>query len=161
MKKIILFVLGGLIAFFIFRFFVIELNNYTKTNECNSSLFVANGGRIYLHFININKVKSNNVFSFIIIGKNGKKREINYVRDKALSTFYIDDKILKDDTLMIKKIDSKTIKIYDFENEAKCIKAGKRRGDYYCTLLYKDNFHSENYYQDDSESINYISIDLN
>jgi len=161
MKKVMLSFLGVIIAFIVFRFFIIKINNYTNANECNSSRFVANGERIYLHFISLNGIKKTNSFLIIIKGRDNKTRQIQYLKDKVLDTYFTDDKILKDDTLIIKNINSREIKVYDFKNEAKCIMAGKRKGQYYCTLLYKDNFHNENYYKDDSESINYISINLN
>jgi hypothetical protein len=160
MKKSILFFIVAIVAFFIFRFFSIKVNNYVESQECDSSVFVADGGRIYFHIINLNRVKNISNFSMIVMSEDGKLRKILYKNYKSLNTIYTDNKILKSDTLILKNINNKTIKIYDFKNVAKSIKAGKRRGEYFCTLTYKDNLHSENYYEDDSESTNYISVHL-
>ncbi|PWJ99679.1 hypothetical protein BC749_10357 [Flavobacterium araucananum] len=130
MKKIIL-LLGGIILFFIFRFFIIKVNNYSNINECNTSEYVADRDRIWIkldsHFNNMNlkdiKVKISN------------NKESIYNTDSINKlNFYVDSKILLKDTLTI-SLKDKIYKIYDFKNGSRLAKSGQDRGNFHCGIL--------------------------
>ncbi|OXG09123.1 hypothetical protein BC749_10359 [Flavobacterium araucananum] len=159
MKKIIFFFSNN----WFFRFLYIKVEDFKNEAKCESSKFIADGGRIYIGFSrNISHAKMMRKFSIVSIGKDGKRKQIKYQKKlDAVDKYYTDNKILKSDTLIIKGNENKVQKLYDFRNITTRIRAGKNRGNYYCSLIYKDNFHNEGHYQDNSTSINYISIDLN
>lgn len=160
MKKIGLILLGVIIVFFIFRFFLITADDYTNANKCNSSKFVADGGRIYIRFMNVSKEKTVKKNSITLIGKDGVIKKIEYQKYADFAnTYYTDHKILKSDTLLIEGEKSKKYKIYDFKNIAIRMKAGKDRGEYFCSLSYKDDYSkNDDASKDDSDSINIICV---
>lgn len=140
MKKVMLSFLGLIIAFFVFCFFIIKINNYTNTNECNSSEYVADGDRIWIkldsYFINVNEKD--------IIVKISNNNEPIYQTDSINKlNLYIDSKILVKDTLTI-SIKNTVYKIYNFENGGQMSKAGQDRGNFHCGIL-KAKINGKNY----------------
>ncbi|MCV9930837.1 hypothetical protein OIU80_00950 [Flavobacterium sp. LS1R47] len=160
MKKIILVLLVVIIGFFIFRFFYIKVEDYTNEAKCESSKFLADGNRIYFCFsMNISTTKMMRNFSIISVGKDGKRKKNKYQKKiDAVNKYYTDYKILKSDTLIIEGEENKVYKLYDFRNIATRIRAGKDRGDYYCSLIYKNNFSDDKDFQNNSNYINTINI---
>lgn len=140
MKKIILIFLATIVVLFIFRFFIVKINDSRNTHECNSSEYVANGERIWIkldsYFKNVNlkeievKISNNKQFTF-------KIDSINKLN------FYIDSKILVKDTLTI-SLKNKIYKIYDFKNGGRMSKAGQDRGNFHCGIL-KAKINNETY----------------
>lgn len=160
MKRIALGLLGIIIVFFVFRFFLITVSDYTNGKKCNSSKFVADGGRIYIRLLNVSNIETIRKFSIVLIGKDGEIKKIKYQEEAGfINTYYTDYKILKSDTLLIEDGKNHKYKIYDFRNIAKRIKAGKDRGEYYCSLSYKGDYsENDNSSKGGSDSIDTIDI---
>jgi len=161
MKKIVSILLGVIIVFFVFRYCFFKIQDYTNGNRCNSSEFIADGGRIYISFYrNISKTKMVKNFQIILIGKDGKAKKVEYQRIKDSDTkCYIESKILKSDTLIIETEGDKKYKFFDFKNTASKINAGKNRGEYYCNLYYK-SIPSNKDFEDSSENFDTINVFL-
>ncbi|WDF66406.1 hypothetical protein [Flavobacterium sp. KACC 22763] len=161
MKNIVSILLGGIIAFFVFRYCFFKIQDYKNNNRCNSSQFIADGERIYITFYrNISKTKMLKKFQIILIGKDGKTKKIEYQRIKdSDNKYYIDSKILKSDTIIIEADKNKKYKFFDFKNTASKINAGKNRGEYYCNLYYKNIPFSKDF-EDSFESFNTINVFL-
>lgn len=111
--------------------FILKINNYTNTHECNSSEYVANGERIW--------IKLDSFFKNVDL----EKIEVNVSNNKQLTykidsinklKFYIDSKISVTDTLTI-SLKNKIYKIYDFKNGGQMSKAGQDRGNFHCGIL--------------------------
>lgn len=140
MKKVMLSFLGLIIAFFVFCFFIIKINNYTNTNECNSSEYVADGDRIWIkldsYFKNVNQKD-------IIVKISNNNEPIYQIDSINKLNLYIDSKILVKDTLTI-SIKNNVYKIYNFENGGQMSKAGKDRGNFHCGIL-KAKINGKNY----------------
>ncbi|GAA3767810.1 hypothetical protein [Flavobacterium ginsengiterrae] len=127
MKKIVLlFFLVVIIVFFIFK-----ANDYRNANKCSSSEYVANGERVWIrldpYFKNLSlkeiKIKTSN------------NNEYDYKIDTANNlNFYIDSKILVEDTLTI-LLKDKIYKVYDFKNGGQMSNAGQDKGNFHCGIL--------------------------
>jgi len=161
MKKIVSILLGGIISFFVFRYCFFKIQDYTNSNRCNSSQFIADGERIYISFYrNISKTKMIKNFQIILIGRDGKSKKVECQRIKdSDSQYYIDSKILKSDTLIIDVGENKKYKFFDFINTASRINAGKNRGEYYCNLYYKSIPFSKDF-ENSSENVDNIDVFL-
>jgi len=161
MKRIVLNLLAVIIVFFVFRYCSFKIQDYTNNNRCNSSQFVADGGRVYISFYrNISTTKMIKNFQIILVGKDGKTKKIKYQKSKdSDKKYYIDYKILKSDTLIIETEENKRYKYFDFKNTAARIKAGKDRGEYYCNLSYK-SIHVDQDFQGSSENVETIDVFL-
>ena len=161
MKKKVSILLAVIIAFFVFRYCLFKMQDYTNSNRCNSSQFVADGGKVYISFYrNISTTKMVKDFQIILVGKDGKTKKVEYQKIKdSDNKYYIDSKVLKSDTLIIEIEENKKYKFFDFKNTAVRINAGKDRGTYYCSLHY-NSIPSDKYFQDTSEDVNTIDVFL-
>lgn len=136
MKKIVFLFLGGLVVFFIFQFFYFIGTNYVSNNKCKESKYVACDDGVIIEFkgYKINEVRNLKIF---VIQKENLKKEIRYQKIDSLIandlSYYLKDKILKTDTLLI-KLRNKEFKIYDFKNEGRRQNAGIDKGTYYCDI---------------------------
>lgn len=138
MKKIILFFFVLIFSFFIFRFFYFTADDYSNHNKCENSNFVGSSNII----IKFSDTQINENLKILITQKGGFKKTIRYHKIDTLSknnlSYYLDDRILKTDTLLIKLRD-KTVKIYDFRREGSRQKYGKNKGIFYCFNYMKIN----------------------
>ncbi|MEZ0128538.1 hypothetical protein AB9T88_01475 [Flavobacterium sp. LBUM151] len=161
MKRIFSVLFVVIIAFFVFRYCLFKVQDYINNNSCNSSQFVADGGKIYISFYrNTSKTKRVKNFQIILAGKDGKTKKVKYQKIKdSDNKYYIDYKVLKSDTLIIEAEENKKYKFFDFKNTATRIKAGKDRGKYYCNLYY-NSIPSGKDFQKTSEDVNTIDVFL-
>ncbi|ABQ06271.1 hypothetical protein [Flavobacterium johnsoniae] len=161
MKQILSILLGVILIVLGFRYIFYNIKDYNHNESCNSSEFIADGGRIYISFYrNISKTKMVKNFQIILIGKDGKAKKVEYQRIKDSDTkYYIESKILKSDTLIIETEGDKKYKFFDFKNTASKINAGKNRGEYYCNLYYK-SIPSNKDFEDSSENFDTINVFL-
>lgn len=160
MKKKVSILLAIIIAFFVFRYCLFKIQDYTNNNRCNSSQFVADGGKVYISFYrNISTTKMVKNFQIILVGKDGKTKKVEYQKIKdSDNKYYIDSKVLKSDTLIIEG-ENKKYKFFDFKNTSTRIKAGKDRGEYYCSLYY-NTIPSDKDSQHTSEDVDTIDVFL-
>lgn len=133
----IFFISAIIIIFVIYNINNPYINKF-PINNCEKSIFVANGRRIYIQFPNPSNAFSLESLQVLCISKNKEIKKINIYKNKPYNLFYFDDNIFKSDTLLI-NLKGKLIKIYDFRNKGGRINGGENRGEYYCELDMKIN----------------------
>ena len=76
MKKTLSILLGVIVVFFVFRYFFFKVKDNNSNESCNSSQFIADGGRVYISFYrNISKTEMMNSFDLILVEKEGKSKK--------------------------------------------------------------------------------------
>lgn len=138
MKKIILFCFVITFAFFIFRFFYFTVYDYIDYDKCENSKFAGSNNIV----VKFSGSQINENLKMLIIQKGSSKKIIRYHKIDSPSKnnllYYLDDKILRTDTLLI-QLGDKTVKIYDFRREGLRQKYGKNKGEFNCYNRMKIN----------------------